>query len=221
MPSLIAACRPAGHLAALTQPVLTAGDLTLRPWEPADAPAVAGAYDDPGIRRWHARSMSLDEAAEWVADWPRRWQREADAGWAIAGPTGPRASVAGAAGGEALGQISLRHIDLVEGLASISYWVLPAARGRRLASRSVQVVTRWAFDVLGLHRLDILHSTANEASCRVARRAGYAYEGTLRGQAKHADGWHDMHVHAVVSGDGALAAGPDVTPSPRLPPIRS
>ena len=208
MPSLIVACRPAGFLAALTQPVLTAGDLTLRPWEPADAPAVAGAYEDPAIRQWHARSMSLDEAAEWVADWPRRWQREADAGWAITGPG-------------VLGQVSLRHIDLVEGLASISYRVLPAARGRQLASRAVRTLTRWAFDVLGLHRLDILHATGNKASCRVAQRAGYAYEGTLRGQAKHADGWHDMHVHAVVSGDGDDAAGPDMAPSPRVTPIRS
>ena len=208
MPSLIVPCRPAGFLAALTQPVLTAGDVTLRPWEPADAPAVAGAYDDPAIRQWHARSMNLGEAGEWIADWPRRWRQESDAGWAMAGP-------------ELLAQISLRHIDLIEGHAGISYAVLPAARGRRLASRAVESVTRWAFDVLGLHRAEILHATLNERSCRVAERAGFAYEGTLRSQAKHADGWHDMHVHAVVSGDGALAAGPDVTPSPAVPPTRS
>jgi len=202
MPSLIVPSRPAGFLAALAQPVLPAGDFVLRPWEPADAPAVAGAYDDPAIRQWHARSMSPGEAAEWVADWPRRWQREADAGWALAGPG-------------VLGQVSLRHIDLVEGLASLSYWVLPAARGRGLAPRAVRTVARWAFGVLGLHRLDILHSTRNEASCGVARRAGFAYEGTLRGQAKHADGWHDMHVHALVSGDGDPGAGGDVARSPR------
>ncbi|WP_297548795.1 GNAT family protein [Amycolatopsis sp.] len=53
----------------------------------------------------------------------------------------------------------------------------------------------------GLHRLDIQHSVANSASCRVAEKAGFTYEGTLRSSALHTDGWHDMHLHARVQGD--------------------
>ena len=37
---------------------------------------------------------------------------------------------------------------------------------------------------------------------RVATRAGFRLEGTKRGDALHADGWHDMHLHARVSCDG-------------------
>ncbi|MFH8800261.1 GNAT family N-acetyltransferase [Streptomyces sp. NPDC017936] len=44
-------------------------------------------------------------------------------------------------------------------------------------------LTRWAFDELGLHRLRLCHAVANEASCRVAGKAGYAYAGTMRGDA--------------------------------------
>lgn len=187
MPQLVDSVLAPGSLARLTQPTLDAGDFVLRPWAAADADAVAQAHTDPAIQHWHARSMTRDEADAWVARWPQRWQAETGAGWAIAGDG-------------LLGQISLRRIDLAEGDGEISYWVLPSARGRRVASRALEAMTRWAFAELGLHRIEVRHSTRNEPSCKVAERAGYAYEGTLRSQALHADGWHDMHLHARIAG---------------------
>ncbi len=47
----------------------------------------------------------------------RRWAQESGAGWAIDGPSG------------LLGQISLRRLELAEGLTEVSYWVVPAAAG--------------------------------------------------------------------------------------------
>jgi RimJ/RimL family protein N-acetyltransferase len=67
----------------------------------------------------------------------------------------------------------------------------------------VETPTTWSFDVLGLHRLEINHSTANPASCRVAERAGYIGEGVKRNSALHLDGWHDMHQHARLATDPA------------------
>jgi RimJ/RimL family protein N-acetyltransferase len=62
-------------------------------------------------------------------------------------------------------------------------------------------LTTWAFGELRLHRLELSHSTVNPASCRVAENAGYAMEGIKRGEALHADGWHDMHLHARLCDD--------------------
>ena len=62
-------------------------------------------------------------------------------------------------------------------------------------------MSRWFFTEIGLHRIELAHSVANVASCQVAARAGYAYEGTMRGEGLHADGWHDMHLHARLQGD--------------------
>jgi ribosomal-protein-alanine N-acetyltransferase len=188
VPRLVQPFLGAGRLARLDQAVLAGDDLVLRPWLAGDAPVVAAAYADPGIQRWHARSMTVDEAEAWVAQWPGRWQAETGAGWAVTDEV-------------VLGQISLRAIDLAEGLAEISYWVLPAARGRNVAARALTVLSRWAFEVLGLHRIEVQHSTLNVASCRVAERAGYPAEGTKRSDALHADGWHDMHLHARIAGD--------------------
>jgi len=191
MPLLVDPVLAAGALARLEQPALPGGDFVLRPWREPDAPAVTAAYQDPGIQQWHARSLTLAEAEEWVAQWPGRWRAETGAGWAIADTTD----------GAALGQISLRRITLADGLAEISYWVLPAARGRRLAARALTVLGGWAFGALGLHRIEVNHSTRNPASCRVAERAGFPAEGTKRSEVLHADGWHDMHLHARLAGD--------------------
>ena len=71
-----------------------------------------------------------------------------------------------------------------------------------MATAATVAVARWAVAELGLHRLFLLHSTANPASCRVAVKAGFALEGTLRSAMRHPDGWHDMHLHGLVPGDG-------------------
>jgi [ribosomal protein S5]-alanine N-acetyltransferase len=39
----------------------------------------------------------------------------------------------------------------------------------------------------------------------VAAKAGYKLEGTKRSGLLHADGWHDMHLHARIAGPPAGA----------------
>ncbi|WP_245736304.1 GNAT family N-acetyltransferase [Micromonospora pattaloongensis] len=189
MPSLVTPAVPPGSMAALSQPEIRANGVVLRPWQSSDRPAVVAAYADPAIQRWHCRSMGDDEARDWIAGWPGRWRDETGAGWAVLDA------------GEIAGQISLRRIVLAEGLAEVSYWVRPGARGRRIAPRALSAVTGWSFTTLRLHRVELCHSTANVASCRVAHYAGFAAEGTKRGGARHADGWHDMHLHARLRSD--------------------
>ncbi|MFG2104951.1 GNAT family N-acetyltransferase [Micromonospora echinaurantiaca] len=189
MPLLVPPLVAPGTMARRPQPEIDADGVRLRPWRAADRAAVVAGYADPAIRRWHCRSMTDDEARAWIDGWPERWRRETGAGWAVADDTG------------VLGQISLRRLDLAEGLAEVSYWVLPAARGRGVAPRALAALTGWAFGGLGLHRVELSHSTANPASCRVAQRAGFPAEGTKRGEGRHADGWHDMHLHARLRGD--------------------
>jgi RimJ/RimL family protein N-acetyltransferase len=189
MPRLIDPVVAAGSLCNIVQPELRAGDLLLRPWVEADADSLQAAFADPTIQRWHARTIeSPQEAVERIVSFNEAWRTETAAHWAVTGP-------------EFVGRIGLRFIDLVEGFAEIAYWVIPAARGRGVAVRAVAALSEWALDDLGLHRLDIQHSVANSASCRVAEKAGFTYEGTLRSSALHTDGWHDMHLHARVQGD--------------------
>ena len=184
MPLLVEPHLPAGSINRRPQPTLDLGDLVVRPWSSADVDAVVEAYADTAIQQWHARTMTPAEADRWIARWTSEWSAETGASWAVA------------AGHVVLGQVGLRLIDLAEGNAHISYWVRPEARGRGHAPRALAALTAWSLGELGLHRLELNHATGNEASCRVATKAGYAVEGTKRSQGLHADGWHDMHMHA-------------------------
>ncbi|MCP2328935.1 RimJ/RimL family protein N-acetyltransferase [Hamadaea flava] len=190
MPLLATAARPEGILRDQAQPVLRTGDLVLRPWRESDVDAVVAAYADPGIQRWHVRTMTGEEALDWIESWSRYWTAERAASWAVTGPDDVP-----------LGQVGLRQVDLFEGHAHVSYWVRPEARGKGVAIAATEAMVDWCFGAAGLHRLQLSHSTANAASCRVAGKLGFALEGTSRGAGRHADGWHDMHVHSRLRDD--------------------
>lgn len=198
MPLLVAPAVSVGSLRTLEQLTLGVDDrLVLRAWRDDDAEIVRTAFGCPDIQRWHVRRMdSDDEARAWIAEWVKRWDAETDASWAIADNRD----------GQPVGQVGLRTISLFEATAQLSYWVLPAARGKGVATQAVHALTQWTFETLGLNRLFLQHSTTNLASCRVASKASFRVEGTLRNSMLHADGWHDAHLHARLRDDDFAAA---------------
>ncbi|GED87994.1 GNAT family N-acetyltransferase [Streptomyces sp. 6-11-2] len=193
MPFLTSPVLPAGTFARAGQPTLPTGDgLLLRPWTPEDAPVVHDVFQDPVMHQWHARAAeSESEAAGWIEEWRAAWAADREAQWAVAD----------ADTGRPVGRVALREVRFEDGAAEVAYWTAPAARGRGVASRATAALVHWAFEDTGFHRLELLHSVHNGASCRVATRTGFALEGTKRSSGLHADGWHDMHLHARVRGD--------------------
>lgn len=166
------------------------GGITLVPWGETHVDAVMRAFADPAIQRWHVRAIaSIEEARDWIGRWHHAWYAETDASWAVTNDITRRV----------LGYGAVRDINMALGYAQLTYWVLPDARGAGVAGATTRRLVRWSFDDLGLHRLEIIHSVHNAASCRIATRAGGVVEGTLRHGMRHADGWHDMHLHAVIN----------------------
>ena len=192
MPSLVAPVLPPGRISDSVQPVLRTEWIVLRPWEDEDAATVVAAYADPDIERWHVRSMTTVEATDWIRAAEVAWREGRAASWAIQ-----------AAGG-VVGRMTLK-LRLSHGLAEAAYWTLSTARGQGVASLALRTATRWGFDI-GLHRVELEHSTQNLPSCRVADRAGFPVEGTRRSAALHGDGWHDMHLHGRVNDTAATSA---------------
>jgi ribosomal-protein-alanine N-acetyltransferase len=55
-----------------------------------------------------------------------------------------------------------------------------AARGRGVATEALRLLSTWAFDALGLGRLQVFVGTGNLAARRLALSAGFREEGVLR-----------------------------------------
>ena len=145
---------------------------------PALPPDVLSRRPQPTLRGdvLVLRPWAADEASEWVASWAVRWAAGTEASWAIAS----------ADGGLAVGRMAFKHIVPEAAVAEAAYWVAPPARGRGIAPAAVRLGSQWLFS-LGFQRLELVHSVANLASCRVAEKAGYAFEGVRRRVGLHAD----------------------------------
>ncbi|MFL5995784.1 MAG: GNAT family N-acetyltransferase [Streptomyces sp.] len=106
--------------------------------------------------------------------------------------------------GTTLGHLGINVIDHVMRTARVGYWVLPEARGHGVATRALRLGAHWSLTDLGLHRLELGHALGHGASCTVAERCGFRYEGTLRGamfEAGRHDAFRDVHLHARLATD--------------------
>ena len=101
-----------------------------------------------------------------------------------------------------VGQITLSNIVLGSFRScSAGYWVSRAVAGRRVAPTALALVGDHAFDVLGLHRIEVNVRPENAASLAVVRKLGFREEG-LRLRMLHIDGeWRDHRSFALTSED--------------------
>lgn len=137
--------------------------LLLRPWRPDDLPALLAAHRDPDLRRWLATALT-DEAQA------RQWLDAQAAGWA----DGTRFSFAVVTDADDRSPLGHMVVTVVgAGVAEVGYWTAAHARGKGVAARALETVSRWASRTLPLTRLDLLHAVDNGASCRVAVKCGY------------------------------------------------
>jgi RimJ/RimL family protein N-acetyltransferase len=94
--------------------------------------------------------------------------------------TGERELFAIVDGPEFLGLAMAAPIDRAARTAELGYVVIPAARGRGVATQALRALTAWAFATLGMLRLELVIGVDNPGSKRVAERCGYVREGVLR-----------------------------------------
>jgi RimJ/RimL family protein N-acetyltransferase len=148
---------------------LSDGVVTVRPLLPADAPAFAGAFrEDPTLGMMLGLETDTTEA-----DVLRQAVEEPAPGRL------PSLAIADAGSLEFLGSIGLYRIDQHNRRAEVGFWLLPSARGRGLATRAVRLVTGWALESLGFHRVEITTAPDNAATRRLAAGLGFVEEGVM------------------------------------------
>ena len=82
--------------------------------------------------------------------------------------------------GRMLASCGLVSVDWTDRAAEVGYWVAPWARQSKVATRATRAVCQFAFESAGIQRLTLKAAAVNVASNRVAQRAGFTHEGTLR-----------------------------------------
>ncbi len=179
-------------------PPLADEAILLRLPREADAPAIAEACVDPEIARWVPLPVPYT-----LAD-ARAFLETAADGWA-SGPDSVFA-IEERASGALVGLIDL-HRGTTPDRAWVGYWLAPAARGRGLATRAVRLVAAWAFTDPALERLELMTLVGNDASGRVALRAGFRREGILRRYLDVRGALLDAVMYAMVREDPADEAG--------------
>ncbi|MEN3313631.1 MAG: hypothetical protein V7645_2960 [Actinomycetota bacterium] len=88
--------------------------------------------------------------------------------------------------GELLGGASLHHFDPLRDVVEVGYWLFVNARGRGVATRSVQLMTEHAL-ANGIWRVEAHVRIGNTASERVLERLGFEREGVKRKYLRHGD----------------------------------
>ena len=127
--------------------------------------------DDDDVRRF--TRVPTNPAADYVTTWIRTYVEGGREGTRVGFAVESHA-------GEFLGIGLFVRIERDGRQGEIGYIVGPAARGRGVATRTVNLLTEWGFAELGLERIELWIDTSNAASEGVAARAGYRREGVLR-----------------------------------------
>src|SRR3954470_3115015 len=117
---------------------------------------------DPDVLRYTRTPDPMPEG--WVHEYLDRFDGRHRAGWAILD------------GEEFVGYAVTGPIDREGREVELGYAVSPWARGRGVATATLRLLTRWAFEQ-GLVRVTAVISVDNPASSRVAEKVGYTLEG--------------------------------------------
>jgi RimJ/RimL family protein N-acetyltransferase len=89
-------------------------------------------------------------------------------------------SVVDEASGDLAGDCLLWSIDRHNRSTHLGLSLLPGFRGKGLGIDVVRVLCRYAFEILGLHRVQLETLADNEGMIRTAERAGFQLEGRSR-----------------------------------------
>ena len=166
-----AAAKPAPR-AAFVVPTLAAARVTLRPIVHADAPAIFGLFSDREVTRYWSRPPMTHLAQA------RRLVRDIRAGYR-SGET-IQFGIERQRDLDLVGTCTLFHIHSQSRRAELGYALGRAYWGNGLMHEALQRLLAYAFDDLGLHRLEADIDPRNEASRRTLARLGFVKEGFLR-----------------------------------------
>ncbi len=171
--------------------------LILRCWHPTDANLLQRAINDnlDYLRPWMDWARQEPESLEMKTERLRRFRDDflsrQDFVYGIFGADGVRVI-----GGTGL------HTRENKDAREIGYWIGRPYANKGLATESTGALTRVAFEVNRVERIEIRCDPRNQASARVAEKLGFTHRSTLYGNKTDAEGrLRDTMVWSLDSAD--------------------
>ncbi|MBU6256361.1 MAG: GNAT family N-acetyltransferase [Chloroflexi bacterium] len=153
--------------------VLVGDGVALRPHTRATLPALKRWYADPDLVRLARHRnvpLSSDEVERLVRE---RFTTTQMLAFALYERT--------RTGEQLIGSCTLANLDSGNQTATLHLMIgEPSARGRGLGTEATRLVTGFAFDTLGLHRVSLTLFSFNVAALRCYAKAGFLEEGRMR-----------------------------------------
>jgi RimJ/RimL family protein N-acetyltransferase len=175
---------------------LTTERLVLRVLEDRDIDALHAACQDPEIPRWtpvpspylreHAESFVRETSAH-------GWRDDTMYNFGVFTHEGALVS--------SMGLVRLASLYTAARQAELGYWTAREHRGRGYTVEAARAVIGWAFDELGVERLEWVAEAGNVPSRAVAQRLGFTMEGTLRAKIVHQGTRRDAWIGALLPSD--------------------
>lgn len=154
---------------------ITTDRLTVRCWEPRDAPLLKEAIDSSleHLRPWLPWARDEPQPLSEKVQLLRRFRGSFDLGQDFV------YAIFSADESEVVGGTGL-HTRVGDDAFEIGYWIRASRARQGLATEAVAALTRVAFAVCGVDRVEIHVDPANTASLGIPRKLGFREEATLR-----------------------------------------
>jgi ribosomal-protein-alanine N-acetyltransferase len=167
----------------------THGAVVLREFTEQDAHLAAELGEDPYVPL--IGSLPAHPTPQQALEWIHRQRGR------LAEGTGLSFAIADADTGNAVGAIGLWLQNLSAGRATAGYAVSPAQRSRGIATSALQALTRFAWTIPALYRVELYIEPWNTSSIHVAEVSGYRREGLLRSHQEIGGTRRDMLLYAT------------------------
>lgn len=170
--------------------------ITLRPLRMSDALEVLLAVEESmaSLRPWMPWAYpgySVVDSEAWIKSANKAWPEGSAYEFAITDSKD----------GSFIGGCGLNHINKIDQVANLGYWIRSGRQKEGIASRAAKMLIQFGINDLKLNRIEILAGVENLASRRTAEKAGGVREAILRHRIALPDKVHDAVLFSIIPAD--------------------
>ena len=173
-------------------PVLTGSGITLRELRMSDAPALLALLTTEEVTRFISPPPSTVEGFQRFIDWAANERRSGQYACFAVVPDGYDTAV---------GIFQVRQLDPTFGTAEWGFAIGSGFWGSGLFTQGAALVMEFAFEVIGVHRLEARAVVENGRGNGALRKVGAVQEAILRKSFLQDGTYHDQALWAIVSQD--------------------